>query len=63
MFGIGIPELIIIALVFGVLFFGSSKMTEFARAMGRMSGEFKKGRKDIEQELRAGEDEVVKKSK
>jgi len=60
MFGIGIPEIIIIALVFGILFFGSSKMTEMAKALGRMSGEFKKGKQDIERELKAGEESTKK---
>ena len=63
MFGIGLPEIIIIALVFGILFFGSSKMTEFAKSLGRLSGEYKKGKQDIEREIRAGEEETVKKSK
>lgn len=61
MFGIGIPELIIIALAFGILFFGSQKMTEFARSLGRFTGEFKKGKQAVERELKAGEEEDKKK--
>lgn len=57
MFGIGIPELVVIVLVFGLLFFGSGKILEFAKSLGRMTGEFKKGRRDIERELRMGEKE------
>lgn len=57
MFGIGIPELILIALAVGILFFGSKKILEISRAAGRMSGEFKKGKADIEKELKAGEGE------
>lgn len=56
MFGIGVPELIIIALVFGLLFFGSKKVTDFAHSLGRFTGEFKKGKQDIERELKAGEE-------
>ncbi len=57
MFGIGIPELVVIVLVFGLLFFGSGKILDFAKSLGRMTGEFKKGKRDIEKELRTGEKE------
>ena len=48
----------IIVLVVGILFFGSSKITEFARSIGRAAGEFKKGKKEIEKELRSGEKDI-----
>ncbi len=51
MFGLGLPEVIIIALVVGVLFFGSGRISEFSRSLGRMTGEFRKGRREIEKEL------------
>ncbi len=57
MFGIGIPELILIALAIGILFFGSKKILELSRSFGRVSGEFKKGKKEIERELKGGEEE------
>lgn len=63
MFGIGIPELLIIVLVFGILFFGSAKITEFARSLGRATGEFKKGKEDIEREIREGASAVEKENK
>lgn len=52
MFGLGLPEVIIIVLVVVVLFFGSGKIVELARSMGRVTGEFKKGRKEVENELK-----------
>jgi len=56
MFDIGIPELIVIGLAVAVLFFGSGKILDFARSLGKVSGEFKKGKADVEKELRAGHD-------
>ena len=53
------PELIIIALAFGILFFGSKKVTEFAQSMGRFTGEFKKGKAAVERELKMGEESVM----
>lgn len=58
MFGFGIPEILVIALAAGLLFFGSSHMLDFSRSLGRLSGEFKKGKRDIERELLAGEGEL-----
>lgn len=58
MFGLGLPEILVIVLVLGVLFFGSGKITDFARSIGRAAGEFKKGKKQIEEELRRGEEEA-----
>ncbi len=58
MFGLGLPEILIIVLVIGVLFFGSGKITDFARSLGRATGESKKSKKDIEEELKRGEEET-----
>ena len=55
MFGLGMPEVVIILLAIAVLFFGSGKITELARSIGRVSGEFRKGKHEIESELKATE--------
>lgn len=56
MFGLGIPELIIILLAVALLLFGSSKVVDFARSLGRVGGEFKRGRREIEKELKQEEE-------
>lgn len=63
MFGIGIPELIIVALAVAIFFFGGKKITELSRSVGRMSGEFKKGKREIEKELKEGEEEAATQKK
>jgi sec-independent protein translocase protein TatA len=60
MFGIGPTELVLIALAVGILFFGSGKIIDLARSLGRVSGEFKKGKAEVEKELRASEDSAMK---
>ncbi len=47
---LGTPEIILIVLVVIVLF-GASKIPELARSLGKATGEFKKGKQDIENEL------------
>jgi sec-independent protein translocase protein TatA len=48
-----IDDWLIIAVVAGILFYGSSKIPQFAHSLGRSVGEFKKGRLEVERELRA----------
>jgi len=59
MFGLGIPEIVIILLAVGILLFGSKKIVEMARSMGRFTGEFKKGKRDIETEMKNAEHEAT----
>ena len=48
--GLGPLELGAIALVL-ILLFGASKLPDLARSMGSATGEFKKGRQEVEEEL------------
>lgn len=59
MFGIGIPEIVLIILAIGILFFGGSKIIDLSRSLGRASGEFKKGKLEIERELKNEEEAVT----
>lgn len=52
MFGLGITEIVIILIVVGVVFFGGKKIINLAHSMGRFTGEFKKGKAEVEKELK-----------
>jgi sec-independent protein translocase protein TatA len=55
----GIPggiELLVI-LVVVVLLFGANKLPKLARASGQAMGEFRRGREEIEAELKSGVDD------
>jgi sec-independent protein translocase protein TatA len=48
-----IDDWLIIAVVTGILFYGSTKIPALAHSLGRSVGEFKKGRLEVERELQA----------
>lgn len=48
-----LDDWLIIAVVIAVIFFGTSKIPQFAHALGRSLGEFKKGRAEVEREIKA----------
>ena len=54
--GLGALELGAIALIV-ILLFGASKLPDLARSMGSATGEFKKGRQEVEEELDEMQDE------
>ncbi len=51
MFGLGLPEVAIIGVAVVVLFFGGDKLAELGRGLGRFTGEFKRGKDEMEQEM------------
>jgi sec-independent protein translocase protein TatA len=48
---IGTQEIILIGIVI-IFLFGASKIPEISRALGRSIGEFKKAKKEIDEELK-----------
>ena len=56
---LGIGEIIIIIMVIAVVFFGVKEIPQLARTLGRVKGEFKKGKREIEKELKDAENEVL----
>lgn len=51
MFGLGAQELLLIFLVL-ILLFGAKKIPEIARGLGKSVAEFKKGARDLDEEIR-----------
>jgi len=45
------PQEIILIFIIVILLFGANKIPELARSLGKATGEFKKGKHDIEAEL------------
>ncbi len=54
------PELIILIFVIIILLFGATKIPELARGLGRALGEFKRGKIEIEREIKDEELRVEK---
>ncbi|MCY4732597.1 twin-arginine translocase TatA/TatE family subunit [Natronomonas gomsonensis] len=52
----GGPELLIILFI-AVLLFGANKLPALARSSGEAIGEFKRGRMELEDEIKSGMDE------
>lgn len=55
---IGITEIVFILIGGAIFFFGGRKIVEFARSLGRFTGEFKKGKMEIEKELEEAKNEI-----
>jgi len=47
-----LDDWLIIAVVVAILFYGSSKIPQLAHSLGRAMGEFKKGRQEVEREIK-----------
>jgi sec-independent protein translocase protein TatA len=47
-----LDDWLIIAVVAAILFYGSTKIPQLAHSLGRAMGEFKKGRLEVERELK-----------
>jgi sec-independent protein translocase protein TatA len=54
LFALGMPEIILIALVV-LLLFGGKKIPELMRGIGKGVNEFKKGMNDVEKEITSTE--------
>ncbi|MCB0728210.1 MAG: twin-arginine translocase TatA/TatE family subunit [Ignavibacteria bacterium] len=59
MFGLGTPEIILIAIVILVLF-GAKKIPELMQGLGKGIKEFKKASSDIEKDLTSTDDKEKK---
>ncbi|HMQ69691.1 MAG TPA: twin-arginine translocase TatA/TatE family subunit [Ignavibacteria bacterium] len=59
MFGLGTPEIILIAIVILVLF-GAKKIPELMQGLGKGIKEFKKASSDIEKDLTSQDDKEKK---
>ena len=50
--GIGMQEIVIIAIAAGILLFGAKKIPDLARTIGRSRVEYEKGKFEAEKELK-----------
>ena len=61
---IGGMEWVLLLLVVVLLMFGAKKIPELARSFGKATGEFKRGQREVEREIReASETDADKKTK
>ncbi len=51
MFGLGLPEIVLILVAMMVMFSGGDKVSDVARSLGRATGEFKRGKEEAENEV------------
>ena len=54
---VGPTELVILGVMSIILLFGAAKLPELAKSLGRSSGEYQKGRKESEKELKAQQED------
>lgn len=60
---LGLGEIIIILVALTIFLFGGKKIVELGRSMGKFTGEFKKGKLEVEEELKKiqkEKDEILK---
>jgi Tat protein translocase TatB subunit len=57
MFGIGFPELLVIAAV-GLIVFGPQRLPELARALGRAMSELRRASEEVREEFKGIEGEI-----
>jgi sec-independent protein translocase protein TatA len=56
----GGPEILLVLFVI-LLLFGAKRLPDLSRSLGKSLGEFKKGKDDIEREIRKTQDDVYEK--
>lgn len=59
LFALGTPEIVLIALVV-LLIFGGKKIPELMRGIGKGVNQFKRGMKDLDDEIKDGVDDIKK---
>jgi sec-independent protein translocase protein TatA len=57
-----LDDWLIIAVVAAILFYGSTKIPQLAHSLGRSIGEFKRGRAEVEREIKAEEASAASKT-